>query len=392
MTAFGFSPLGSAPFGDTGGDTVTIIEGLGFRNFAENRPVMVVGDAMSWADDATSAHIIHVIESILLAAESGSTAGFLQSVSDGYSLREISLVVLRFIVSDSFDLADDAAAIHRQIVTAVDTLLAAGLASSKLGAINAVSAALVLDDIAHKVFFADAAIDGFEFADAVTRLAALYQRVVDGYAIDDLASNTLRMTAIVQDGFVLADAAGSQAAFFNACVDGLVLNAAIKLDDGEYVAWVINTESKAVSRYTNYGFNSFARHQHSDKYYGAKPDGVYLLAGADDDGDAIDAVVRSGMTDFGMAAVKAIPLAYLGLTTDGQMVMRMITTSNEGGEKIAHWYRLEERAAAALRETRIKIGGGLESVWWQWELVNVDGADFEVSSIRWLPAILSRRI
>lgn len=389
----GFFEFGGDAFGATGsGAILYAADNIALSGVAEHWRVLLAADAFAMGDDASSQTIIHAIDSIVAAATARSIGAMTLSAEDAFALQDVVSIVIRFIASDAFEVADNAASIKRQIVTAVDTLLAAGVATSRLGAIQRVAEALAIHDVAAKVFAMPPALSEASFGDEVVNHANMYHRIVESFAVDDLAVNTLRGVAIVHDGFALGDAAGSKAAFFNACADGFVLNIAVQLLDGEYVAWVVNTESKAVSRYLNFGFNSFAEHGQTGKYFGAKSDGVYLLEGSNDDGESIDALVRSGLSDFGQSAMKGFPLGYLSLSNDGQLLLRVIVTSTEDGEKECYWYRLEERPAANVRETRVKVGGGLESVWWQWELVNVDGADFDVASMRWLPVALSPRV
>jgi hypothetical protein len=40
----------------------------------------------------------------------------------------------------------------------------------------------------------------------------------------------------------------------------------------------------------------------------------------------------------------------------------------------------------------VKIGKGLRSRYWQFELVNIDGADFDLDTIEFHPVLLTRRV
>jgi hypothetical protein len=62
------------------------------------------------------------------------------------------------------------------------------------------------------------------------------------------------------------------------------------------------------------------------------------------------------------------------------------------GSKEEHWYRLEQRPTEALRENRVPVGRGLKSVYWQYELHNIDGADFQIETVRMWPMGLSRKV
>ena len=107
--------------------------------------------------------------------------------------------------------------------------------------------------------------------------------------------------------------------------------------------------------------------------------------------DSITARLRSGLTDLGTRVAKRAPEMYLGYRADGDVLLKVITTS-ETGAKVEDWYRLEARPAQDIRESRFKIGRGIKSVYYGWELCNVDGADFEVDSLEWRPLKLDRRL
>jgi hypothetical protein len=164
--------------------------------------------------------------------------------------------------------------------------------------------------------------------------------------------------------------------------------ATLSIDNGEYIAWVLNTESKGLSRYTNYPFNSFARI--GGRYFGVASDGVHRLEGDDDNGEDIAAFIRTGLEAFGTRRLKRIPEAFIGYTSDGTLVLKAIIVDEEGN-KSAAIYRLPTRGAANKRANRFKLGRGLESVDWAFELHNADGSDFELGNIEFRPANMTRR-
>jgi hypothetical protein len=68
------------------------------------------------------------------------------------------------------------------------------------------------------------------------------------------------------------------------------------------------------------------------------------------------------------------------------------TIATDGGAKVERWYELREKPADEVRESRIKLGKGVKSRYWQFELVNVDGGEFEVDQLHLMPVMLSRRV
>jgi hypothetical protein len=162
-----------------------------------------------------------------------------------------------------------------------------------------------------------------------------------------------------------------------------------RLGNEVFTGWVMNTEGEMpLSEYTDYNFNSFCRV--GDKFYGAADDGLYLLDGATDNGAPINAAVRTMMIDFGSPVQKRMRNAYLGYTASGKLLLRVRTVDN--GQMNEQWYEAKELPAQAPREQMVRIGRGLRSRYWQFELVNIDGADFEVDTLELHPVYLNRRV
>ena len=74
--------------------------------------------------------------------------------------------------------------------------------------------------------------------------------------------------------------------------------------------WVLTGNSFEPSLYTNYAFESYARM--GNQYFGIKEDGIYLLAGADDDGVKIIPAVRIGPLNLGNSNFKRLRAINVG--------------------------------------------------------------------------------
>jgi hypothetical protein len=148
---------------------------------------------------------------------------------------------------------------------------------------------------------------------------------------------------------------------------------------------VMHTETQAVTRYTNYQFNSFARF--NGVYLGAKDDGIFALTGASDNGVLIQAAARVGITDFGTSHLKRVDRVYVGYKTDGDMILRVTTE-----DKSVRDYRMRSLGLAGDHTNIVKFGRGLEARYWQFELRNENGADFELDAMELKPFVLKRRL
>jgi len=164
----------------------------------------------------------------------------------------------------------------------------------------------------------------------------------------------------------------------------------LTIDGQVYTAVVINPASGAATEYTDYPLNSFLPDL-DGKYYGVAKDGIYLLEGDDDDGEAINWKVRSGLLSIAGGIRARVPYAYLNVATTGELIVKA-TVVRDDGSKETFWYKLEKRAATAPKNTRVKIGRGLAADRWQFELVPIAGAPARIEEMKVYPMALSRRI
>lgn len=334
-------------------------------------------------------YVIPITEAVTVRASAQSALRALEALQEGCSLAAVAAVVHQLVAVEAIVAAAVTDVHRRQIERAVDAVVVLGGVDSKLVAREAVVAAIAMDAMALRGWQFDAVASAAFHAEAAQTLRQV-QALVESIDVADVAAMTARFTLLLDAAVVLADEASSKATFFELLRDGAAFHATLNLRGERYVAWVLNAETgTGVSRYEGFGFNSFACF--NGRYFGAMDDGVHQLGGNTDNGAPIAAKVRSAMTNFGTSRMKRMAMVYLGLTNDGELVLKQIITSPKG-VKEAFWYTLEGRPAQALREDRSKPDGGLESVYWQWELVNTDGANFDIDAMAFVPMAISRSV
>lgn len=164
-------------------------------------------------------------------------------------------------------------------------------------------------------------------------------------------------------------------------------NSSALFRDPNDMAWVMNTETAALSQYTNFAFNSIA--YANGKVYAACLDGIYVLEGNDDEGAHIRAEAVSGFDDLGEQHTKHAGSVYFGYTSDGPVVVG-VETYGSGHAK--QTYELEQRVALAPRNNRVKIGKGLSSRHWRITVKNKGGSRFELNDAAIDVAVSQRRV
>lgn len=235
----------------------------------------------------------------------------------------------------------------------------------------------------------DSILDAATLADTLGPVVHALLGLGESLALADAAMPAVTFLVVADEALVLGGSLASALDALQRAGESLHLTARLRLGDTEYLAWVVNTATRAVSTYANYPFNAFAKI--GDAWFGSADDGIYVLDGDDDAGTPIPAEIRTGLTHLGTGKLKRLPTAYIGYRTDGEVVLKVVVTG-EDGEKDEHWYRLEARPAPTTRATHVKLGRGLKSVYWQFALANVDGADLALDELALVPMLLDRRL
>lgn len=281
-----------------------------------------------------------------------------------------------------------AAETPQRINRLVERVLLSGYVQSLAEASQAVVELLVLRAMLD-AFLLETVTESLLSADTVAGLYTANASIVEQALMASPLDSTLSMTVLVDEQVVAASNAATEAEAAVLVRESIGLVAHFSVDNGEYVAWLLNTESKGLSTYTNYPFNSFF--EVGGKWIGVTGAGLYTLGGDDDDGEAIDARLRLGMQSLGSRMVKHIPEAFIGYTGDGRLILRLIIVADGSGEKVAADYRMKPRPAGAKRESRFEPGKGVQAVDFDFEIENIDGGDFDISSIEFYPLAVGRR-
>lgn len=154
------------------------------------------------------------------------------------------------------------------------------------------------------------------------------------------------------------------------------------------VTYALQTERQALTKYTNFPFNSFAAF--AGRYLAAGPDGIFELVGDTDSGTAIQAAARFGVTDLGTSRVKRVENVYIGVRAakgDKALLLRVLTNETQQRD-----YGVKASISDGLHTTRVDLGKGVEARYWQFELRNRDGADFSVDTVEVQPTPTRRRL
>ena len=137
-----------------------------------------------------------------------------------------------------------------------------------------------------------------------------------------------------------------------------------------------------VTHYSSYNFDAFA--QIGGHYYGVAADGVYLLEGESDEGQAITARIDFGTQKLSSAELKSIPAVYAGMASTQAATLVVGTRQGE--------YRYVQRGhAPRLQTQRFDLGRGLRDTHYDFAL-EVPAAGLELDNMEFGATKSTRRI
>lgn len=180
---------------------------------------------------------------------------------------------------------------------------------------------------------------------------------------------------ITLPAFVIAGANGQEGASGTSVPDTVV-----------HTTVVVNTRLKGVTLYDGLEANSFAHF--AGVTLAATANGIVALTGDTDRGEPIAAHMLAGTSTLGSEQFKQVMSAYVGYRAGGPLELTLITDEHH-----EYVYRLEPRQAAEdIHASRVKFGHGVKGRYWQWKLANVDGADFQLDTLRLMVQPLKRSV
>ncbi len=327
-----------------------------------------------------------VVEALEVLVSHSTPLDATQPLADTLALASrLSAAFTSLISEDAAFSLSEALAITAQVA---DSLAISGVHGSEASAVALVAAALA---------FADATESGDDVeVDEVLELAHAYAHVLsantsldEGLGVNGTLFIFASLSSDVEEGVTAGDAISLSQVLQALVSEEPAFSSAVSLGDAVYGAWVMNAKNlSGTTRYTNYAYNSFATM--GGTVLGAKDDGIYSLEASTEDGENIDALVRTGLSDFRKSQKKSIPELFLGTTGGGKLVLKAVTS--DGSTKTEAWYEVRASDTRVDGNARAKIGRGLRGAYWQFELLSVDGSELNIDNIEFTPALLQRRL
>lgn len=146
---------------------------------------------------------------------------------------------------------------------------------------------------------------------------------------------------------------------------------------------VMNIENRAVTEYKDFNFNSLV--MWNGVIVGTNEEGLFIVGGDTDLGQAIESYIQTGTYDLGEGAIRIPKEAWLTYRSDGNMDV-------EVREDEANVYNHPvDKVAVGIRECRAKLGKGYRGRFYRFGIKNIGGSDFDIHSFRVMAEIIKRK-
>lgn len=340
---------------------------------------------METADTITLVALLR--EAFQIRSVHASISNATRAISNRIGLAAVPQAVLHLMVAEGIAFDDASTITLNRLLAVIEAMAVSGACASASDAVSMILESLTFA-AATELVNRERLQDGISLDDAVAQLYTAFERIIEDVLVASTAANQIRLMVALSETVGIDASMTSQAQTVAALRSGIGMSMTLTVDSGVYVATVMNMTTKQPSEYQNYPFNSFARV--GDRYYGMTTDGIRLLEGEDDAGEQINWKIRLARTNMGSLNQKRMRSAYLGYAADGDLRFKVIVLNPQNNELEAHAYRLLAQPASSAREARIKIGQGLMSVYWGFELEAIDATAFELDLLALEPLVIDK--
>jgi len=141
----------------------------------------------------------------------------------------------------------------------------------------------------------------------------------------------------------------------------------------------LNLTNRAITQST-LGFNSMCNF--NNQSIGATSNGLFLLDGYNDNTVEIPALIKSGMINFGTWHLKRGRFFYFDIESTGDLKLSIFCE-----DTVVSDYTIAS-TSGDIKHICVPIGSGVQGVWWNWQIENIDGCFFVLYKVDALMIVL----
>ena len=218
------------------------------------------------------------------------------------------------------------------------------------------------------------------FSDSLWTDAFVYGWLSDGVSLTTTMAGDIELGGLLNEWLVFVNEYSPQANYEAMLTNLLRIRDNASATNQELLQYATNLITGAVGRYAGFDFEGFTRVGMST--YGWKRDGLYRIEDGDDNGDPISAIVEFASEAFANQMKTRIVALFFGLSTDGQVFVRLI---DDNDREVLY------RAKRQQAEYRSNPYQGNQSKRWGLRLEIVDATSVVLDSVEWVVGSTNRR-
>lgn len=365
---------------------------VSFYDLTEN--LTFLNETFSVSDSLSYGQVVFVADFVAVTVATSQSIAFTQKeFSSSIAFNDSLQTITKQSVSELFDVTD--------------TVTIGGVLESIFSVFNVsdeVSPIVTLQYALEDFFSASDSLlfrNRLELADALsfvdTVFAKLHQllNLLSTFSVDDTVSHNLQIQFVVSDSISVSDSFFETIQRVLEVNDTLNITGVFRIDGEDYVVWGFNPKTLGAYK-LKYGlkFNSIQRIGGKNLLCAA--DGIYEVGGQDDDGTAIAAYLKTGFENFDDPErhypgekLKQLLSAYLVLSTEGETLMKVITTRR--GSAVETWFKCKEKPSVTSK-VQVPLSNSLRSILFQFEIKPLAGKPAKLHEVEIIPLFLSRSI
>ena len=223
------------------------------------------------------------------------------------------------------------------------------------------------------------AADTLALAETTATKANFTSSLTDAVAFNDTPSLTLILTVTVAEDIALNDIPAQQLLFSVIMQEGMQFSTLFT--SPVVTAWAMNVRNAAVTQYSNFQYNSFAKM--GERYLGANDQGLWWMDGTLDGIRPVNSRITTGIIQPNGNKLAGVQYAYLGMRGTGQFT---VTVTDEAGS--SYNYTLN---AVDMETSRVVFGRGFRTRYFTFSLES-KGQDFDLDNIEFVTSDISRKL
>jgi len=362
-------------------DVIVILENITAQELLVETRMLAFFETITLSSAILSDVIEGILEHLQTQDLLSSSGIFTNLLLDNVSLDEILKLIFKGDITDIFTL-DDTAQITVSLLSKISEIInTSDSASESLFAINELIETIILSDIVlHS--FREGVTDNLTITQSSLDLLTMLSELSSNIALTLNSTDTILLISSIGESFTLDDISLSNQETTESILDNVEM-IVVNSGDDIFSGWVLNPETFAIWNYDNYNFNSIATL--NQQTFLANTSGLFTMEGNLDNTAFIQSRLKTRSYDFGSTNLKQVPDMYIGLSMNGRLIIGVQTD-----ERLEVKYELSLPTEVSDLQT-VKLGKGLRGSSWQFELIDSESTQFDLTSIEWLPIIFGRK-